>query len=87
MPVRFEYRIFDADYIPQYFNSFYEIERFSVLADGVAGLTKQTMVQGLLSEEMITTSSQVIMVTLLSTLQGWFRLVVFSKLTKAVIIS
>ena len=50
MPVRFEYRIFDADYIPQYFNSFYEIERFSVLADGVSGLTKKTMVQGLLGE-------------------------------------
>ena len=50
MPVRFEYRIFDADYIPQYFNSFYEIERFSVLADGVSGLTKKTMVQGLSDE-------------------------------------
>jgi len=51
MPVRFEYRIFDADYIPQYFNSFYEIERFSVLADGVAGLTKKTMVQALSEAE------------------------------------
>ena len=50
MPVRFEYRIFDADYIPQYFNSFYEIERFSVLGSDIAGITKKTLVQDLLDE-------------------------------------
>ena len=48
MPVRFEYRAFDADYIPQYFNSFYEIERFSVLSADAAGETKKTYVQSVL---------------------------------------
>ena len=35
IPIRLEYRRFASDYVPEYFNTFYEIERFNY------GLTKQ----------------------------------------------
>lgn len=43
MPVRLEYRRFSADYIPTYFSTGYDVERFQYM--GLAGMTKLRFVE------------------------------------------
>ena len=47
LPARLEYRRFSSDYIPTYFSSFYEIERYSFVPAGDAALPKAAYVKSL----------------------------------------